>query len=216
VSSTTIILVRHGESNVTVQRVLGGELSCTGLSPLGVRQAEALRARIERGAEPAIDAVVASTMPRARETAEIVLPALGDVPFETRSDLVEQRPGEADGLTFDEFRVRYPVIDWRADPDVPLSPGGESINQFHARVRTALDEVREAYAGRTVMVVCHGGVIDVTFREFLGFHPSAPLDLWALNTSLTEFLHRPDVDRWVLRRFNDSAHLADLPASTLG
>src|SRR3981081_2005764 len=44
---TKIILVRHGESNVTVSQVVGGERTCTGLSELGVRQAERLRDRLQ-------------------------------------------------------------------------------------------------------------------------------------------------------------------------
>ena len=43
---TRVILIRHGESNVTVQRILGGEKSCTGLSELGQQQATALRDRL--------------------------------------------------------------------------------------------------------------------------------------------------------------------------
>ena len=45
---TRLILIRHGESNVTVERILGGEKSCTGLSDLGRAQACALRDRLEK------------------------------------------------------------------------------------------------------------------------------------------------------------------------
>ena len=45
---TRVILIRHGESNVTVQRILGGEKSCTGLSELGQQQAAALRDRLAK------------------------------------------------------------------------------------------------------------------------------------------------------------------------
>ena len=73
-------------------------------------------------------------------------------------------------------------------------------------------------SGRTTLVTCHGGVIDVVFRQLLSLPPVAPFDLWTLNTSITEFaaLHpsgeRPT--RWRLVRYNDAAHLAGLPADS--
>ena len=72
---TRLILIRHGESNVTVERILGGEKSCTGLSDLGRAQARALRDRLEKESIE-VDRLYASTMPRAIETAEIIQPSL--------------------------------------------------------------------------------------------------------------------------------------------
>ena len=72
---TRVILVRHGESNVTVQRILGGEKSCTGLSDLGQKQASALHDRLDKE-KAKVDHLYASTMPRAMETAEIIQPSL--------------------------------------------------------------------------------------------------------------------------------------------
>ena len=74
--ATTITLVRHAESNVTVSQIVGGELTCTGLSELGVRQAERLRQRLQLEGTTA-DVVLSSPLPRARETAEIIAPVLG-------------------------------------------------------------------------------------------------------------------------------------------
>ena len=65
-----------------------------------------------------------------------------------------------------------------------------------------------------MLVVCHGGVIDVMFREYLGVGMHAPFDLWTLNTSITEFAQGPA--RWMLRRYTDTAHLAGLPEKTVG
>jgi hypothetical protein len=52
------------------------------------------------------------------------------------------------------------------------------------------------------------------FREYLGVGMHAPFDLWTLNTSITEFAQGPA--RWMLRRYNDTAHLAGLPEKTVG
>jgi probable phosphoglycerate mutase len=212
ISTTRLLLVRHGESNVTVRQVVGGERTCDGLSPLGVRQAEALRERFSRGDEVPVDVLIASTLPRAEETAQILSPGLGDLPVRTESELVEHRPGEADGIRFADFGARFGMFDPREEPDRPLAPGGESLRQFYVRVRTAIDAVVREHLGATVCIVCHGGVIDNAFRDLLGVGLEAPFDLWTLNTSITELRLRDD--RWTLLRYNDAAHLAGLPDRT--
>jgi len=206
--STTLYLIRHGESKVTVQRVVGGELSCTGLSPTGWRQAEALRDRLMIES-PQVDVLISSTLPRAVETAEALLPALG-VGLQVDPDLVEHRPGAADGCPFDEFDRRFGLFDFRAEPDRPFAPGGESMRQFHERVLGALRRIEDLHAGRSVMIVCHGGVIDIAFRHYLSIGITSTFDLWTLNTSITEFVVPATPARPQLRRYNDAAHLADL------
>jgi 2,3-bisphosphoglycerate-dependent phosphoglycerate mutase len=211
-ASTTLIFVRHGESKVTVRRVVGGERTCDGLSPLGRRQAEALRDRIEQEKLGA-DVLIASTLPRAYETAALLAPALGDLPVELDADLVEHRPGEADGVRFDEFADLFELFDLRREPDRPLAPGAESLREFYERVRRALERIEGHHRGRTVMIVCHGGVVDNAVRCLLGVGLEAPFDLWTLNASLTEFAG--SFDRWTLRRYNDASHLLGLPERTL-
>ena len=66
---TRLILVRHGESQVTVNRVIGGPRTCSGLSELGRQQAARLRERWAATPEFTADVVVSSAYPRARETA---------------------------------------------------------------------------------------------------------------------------------------------------
>jgi broad specificity phosphatase PhoE len=214
VSSTRLLLVRHGESQVTVRRVVGGELTCSGLSPLGVRQAVALRDRFENEGRLRVDAMLTSTLPRAYETAELLAPAVDAGLTERDPSLVEHRPGEADGIAFTDYAARYGAFDLRAHPERPLAPGGESLNDFHHRVINAFAGIEQRFAGGTVLVVCHGGVIDVMFREYLGVGMHAPFDLWTLNTSITEFAQGPH--RWMLRRYNDTAHLVGLPAKSVG
>ena len=210
--ATRLIFVRHGESNVTVEQIVGGARSCTGLSPLGVRQAVALRDRLARESV-AVDVLLSSTLPRARETTEVIQPVLGaGITFV--EDLEEQRPGAADGCPFVDFDARFGMFDFRAEPDRPMAPGGESLREFHERVARTLREIEADYAGLTVMAVCHGGVIDVAFREYLSIGLAGEFDLWTLNTSLTEFHFTHRQPRPQLRRYNDAAHIADLPPKT--
>lgn len=210
---TRLLLVRHGESRVTVKQIIGGDLSCTGLSPLGRRQAEVLGERWTRGHEPKVDALWSSTLPRAKETAELLSPALGGLRVQTHHDLVERRPGEADGVGYKEFSS---LFEWAGDvhPHLPLAPGGESLATFNYRTGQALYELIEQNAGTTMMIVCHGGVIDIAMRLFLGLGMNMQFVLWTLNTSITEFVTTDDPGVWRLVRYNDSAHLDGLPPRT--
>jgi 2,3-bisphosphoglycerate-dependent phosphoglycerate mutase len=210
---TRLVIIRHGESVSTVERRIGGVRTCGGLSPLGRKQAEALAARLARTGEVTPDAVVASTMRRAVETAEIIAPALGDLPIERVADLGEHEPGpECDGLSYDVFVERYGQPDWMGDPFIVGFPGGETVAAFKFRAATALHRVAHENEGATVVVVCHAGVVDVALRTFLNLPLSGVFELSTANTSITELLHTGP--RWRLLRYNDHAHLEGLPTDT--
>ena len=207
---TRLVLIRHGEARAAIEQVIAGERGCTGLSELGRHQAEMLRDRLARTREVVADVLLASTLPRAVETAEIIAPALGDPAIVQDCDLCELHPGECDTLTWEEYRERYGV-DMGADPYQPISPGGESLVEFNVRVGRSLTRLVQEHEGRSVVVACHGGVIIGSVLCFLGLPTQRPsvTDLTVTNTSITEWERRPD--RWTLVRFNDAAHLAAAP-----
>ena len=114
---TRFVLVRHGESNTTVARTIGGYRTCRGLSPLGRKQAEALADRLARTGEVEADVLVSSSFPRAIETAELIAPALHDLPIVVDPAVGEHDPGpECDGLSFQDFLDRHGMPDWESDP----------------------------------------------------------------------------------------------------
>ena len=213
-AATTLVLVRHGESNVTVKRVIGGHRTCNGLSQLGRRQAERLGERLAATGELTPAVLISSNFQRAIETAEIIAPAIGDAPIEIDAGFGEHDPGpDIDGMTFSDFVERFGQPDWHGDPHFEVVPGGETTAQFHLRVGEALSRAVRAHAGRTVVVSCHGGVVDATFRHLLRTAPTGNFELQTLNTSITEF-RRPASGTWRLVRYNDAAHLHGLPAET--
>lgn len=216
-SPTRLILIRHGESNVTVRRVIGGYRTCDGLSPLGVEQAERLARRLAATGEIAADVVIVSNFERARETAEALLPALGLAGLDVDAAFGEHDPGpDIDGLSFESYVERFGTPDWQGDPHVDVFPGGETTAQFHLRVGAALSRLLSANAGSTIVIVCHGGVIDAVFRQLLRVPATGAFELQTANTSLTEFVEVPGAAaaRWRLVRYNDAAHLSGLPAAT--
>jgi probable phosphoglycerate mutase len=215
---TRLVLVRHGESNVTVRRVIGGYRTCDGLSPLGVQQSARLAERLAATKEITADVVIASNFERARETADALLPALGGATLEIDPAFGEHDPGpDIDGLSFESYVERFGTPDWQGDPHVVVFPGGETTAQFHLRVGAALSRLVVAHAGSTIVIVCHGGVVDAVFRQLLRAPSTGGFELQTANTSLTEFVATGaggTTAPWRIVRYNDAAHLAGLPAAT--
>jgi probable phosphoglycerate mutase len=207
---TRLVIVRHAESVVTVDRVIGGPRTCSGLSPFGRRQAEALRDRLATTHELVADALYASAYPRAIETAEIIAPALGGLDVKVDEGFGEHDPGpDCDGMTFDAFIAAHGRPDWESDPHAVTFPGGETVAQFHHRVGVALRATLERHAGRTVVVVSHGGVVDAVLRIAVRAPVTGTFEVHTRNTSLTELVLVRS-GRWRIERYNDHAHLAGL------
>jgi 2,3-bisphosphoglycerate-dependent phosphoglycerate mutase len=219
---TRLVLLRHGQAICNVERRSQGVTSCQGLSPLGRTQAHAVAQRLAKeGFAP--DVIVASTIRRARETASTVADTLGRTVDAFDPDLEEVRPGDAEGMTWDQYFAFYGAVEgW--DPAVPFAPNGEAWAHFAARVSATLDRLATTHAGRTILVVAHGGVTDASVFHFFGLDPyvRAPIDFESANTSITEWELRsfpvepsagiiaPPVERWRLVRYNDAAHLHEL------
>lgn len=212
--STRLVMIRHGESNTTVERKIGGPRTCSGLSELGRQQADRLARRLAETHELPATVLISSGYPRAIETAQALAPVLElDVTVDPRFG--EHDPGpECDGLKFADFIERYGRPDWETDPHATVFPGGETIAEFHHRVGAALTSVVQDHVGGAIVVACHGGVVDAAFRRLLSLPITGNFDLFTTNTSITEFVHSRR-GRWRLTRYNDSAHLAGLPVATL-
>lgn len=213
-SPLRLVLVRHGESNVTVKRVIGGYRSCNGLSDLGRRQVERLRDRLADTGELVPDVLISSNFARAIETAELIAPAFGNLEIAIDPGFGEHDPGpEVDGMTFPAYVERFGTPDWAGDPHQVVFPGGETTAEFHLRVGSTVSRTLNAHPGATIVVACHGGVVDAAFRHLLRTAPTGSFELSTLNTSITEFQSTPS-GAWRLTRYNDAAHLAGLPAET--
>jgi len=212
---TRLYLIRHGEAVSNVEPIIGGMRGDTGLTPRGMEQAGRLRDRLAATGEIAADVLIASTLSRARQTAETIAPALG-VPITWDDEVHEMRPGEADGMSWNDYAERFGIPDFEQEPFRPLAPGGESWATFMLRVASSLDRISKEYAGKTVVVVCHGGVIDGSFLYFFGVNilPRPGVEFYTRNTSITQWERHERVDRsprWRLVRYNDDAHLDGMP-----
>ncbi|MCD9624279.1 histidine phosphatase family protein [Rhabdothermincola salaria] len=206
-----LILVRHGEAFAGFHGVIAGPTGCSGLTPHGRRQAEALREHLAATGRIQADALIASVLPRAVETASIIAPGLGLELGGSHCDLCEVHTGEADGLDWAEYADRYGGFDMEAEPERVFAPGGESWNSFHERVGQMMARIAREHAGQTVVAVCHAGVIQASVRLMLGApHSGTGTRLQPTNTGLTEWEHDPERARWTLHGFNATTHLVGL------
>ncbi len=210
---TDLYLIRHGEALGAVHDTIGD----TALSPLGKLQAERLRDRLAATGEIAAGVLISSTFKRARQTAEIIAPALG-LPILFDEEVQELRDGAAEGMHFEEYRATFGEVNFRETPFRQVAPDGENWGQFVLRVATAIDRIIRQHEGKTIVIVCHGGVIGVSFLYFFGAgsfqYPQVGFD--TDNTSITHWARssisgRPA--RWRLKCYNDDQHLRDIQST---
>jgi probable phosphoglycerate mutase len=213
---TQLYLIRHGQALTQVNSILNDY----GLTELGVKQAEHLRDRLAGSGEIKADLLIASTFPRARQTAEIIAPAL-NLPIIFDEEVQEIRPGGSRGMHIDEFRALEKKYIENRNSFVGLAPGSESWAQFVLRVGTALNRILNEHEGKTIVIVCHGGVIDTSFSYFFGIDMlhSPRAGFYTHNTSITHWRKiAEDAGRgplyWRLISYNDDAHLRDLDVPT--
>jgi 2,3-bisphosphoglycerate-dependent phosphoglycerate mutase len=211
--ATRVVLVRHGEAECNLNRIIGGPKGCTGLSPLGRFQVGALADRLyESGELREATALYSSVLPRAIETAQMLRPVVGPGPealgpVQARCDLCELHPGDSDGMEWDELVETFGVPDWDRDATVPIAPGGESWSGFVDRAAGAVRAMVRRHPGELVVAAVHAGVIEATMIAFLGVPPEVYRRGWVriVHASMTEWEWVPSERRFVLLRFNDSA-----------
>ena len=146
---TRLLVVRHGQSEWNATGRWQGRADPP-LTDEGRRQS-----KVAGGALGTFDAVVASPLLRAAETATIIAERLGIGPVLTDPDLVERDAGEWQGLTRSQIQEGWPgFLD-----DGRRPPGYEPGDAMLARVLSALERISERMGDGDVLVVSHGGVV---------------------------------------------------------
>jgi probable phosphoglycerate mutase len=180
-SATRICLVRHGETDWNAERRFQGHLDI-GLNATGLAQASGLARMLE---EHCFAAVYASDLLRARQTAVAVANVL-QAEVRPIPELRERHYGVFQSLTYDEAKVHHPA-DYRRfegrDPDF-APQGGETLAAFADRVVRCLTRIAIDHPGEEVLVVAHGGVLDIARRAATGMSLAAPRDFTIANAAL--------------------------------
>lgn len=205
--ATELVLVRHGQSAPAVDgqpfALVGGH-GDPPLSPLGRRQAEQVGRRL---AATPLAAIYVTTLQRTVQTAEPLARTVGLEPV-VEADLREVHLGEWEGglyrrkmLEGDPLAVQA-IAEERWD----VIPGAEPAAAFAGRVRGAVERIAAAHGDQTVAVVTHGGVIGQILALATASRPFAFVgnDNAAISRVVVT------AERWVVRGFNDTAHLDEV------
>lgn len=211
-TTTRFCLVRHGETNWNAARRLQGHTDID-LNVRGLAQAKQL-ARALKNINLQFDILYTSDLQRAAKTAQAI-----EVLFKTtaisNAALRERHLGALQGLTTDEAPIREPDL-WKSHLSRDVTENllnGESIQQFSDRIRTVLEEIRVQHSGKTILLVSHGGALDMMYR----IASKQPLDaekaVAVPNASLNWISH--DGLTWKVDSWADTSHLEDLALDNL-
>ncbi|QIZ38974.1 histidine phosphatase family protein [Saccharopolyspora sp. ASAGF58] len=204
--STDILLIRHGESAPARPdqpfRLVDGQ-GDPELAPAGWEQAELVADRL---AAVQLDAIYVTTLQRTAQTAAPLAARVGLTTL-VEPDLREVHLGDWEGGLFrQKVSQNDPVIQQMlAEQRWDVIPGAESTEALTTRLRGAIERLTAAHPDQHIAVFTHGGVIGHVMAMATGSRPLAFLG--ANNGSISQIVITED--RWIVRRFNDSAHIDD-------
>ena len=190
-AATRIIAVRHGETAWNVQTRIQGQLDVA-LNEKGRWQAQRVGQAL---AEEDLAAVYSSDLLRAHATAQAIASHNQDPRVvQTHIGLRERGFGRFEGMTYADIESQWPEASkrWRQrDPDF-APPGGETPLQVHARVAETVNALAAPHLGEQIVLVAHGGVMDMLYRLATQQSISAART-WELgNAAINRLLWTPD------------------------
>jgi probable phosphoglycerate mutase len=183
--ATRILAIRHGQTAWNADARIQGHTDIE-LDALGQWQARRLAAAL---AGEELHAVYSSDLLRARQTAAPLAERAG---LELRLDagLRERAFGEFEGLSFAQIEQRWPDLAarWRRrDPDFGAR-GGEVLHHFRERVVGAVARLAQEHRGQNIVLLTHGGVLDLLYREANRLPLDAPRTWQVANAGINRLL----------------------------
>ncbi|HEV8689964.1 MAG TPA: histidine phosphatase family protein [Ideonella sp.] len=201
---TRILAVRHGETAWNADTRLQGQTDIS-LNATGQEQARRLA---EALAGEDIDAIIASDLVRARDTAQAVADRQG-MTLATDAGLRERSFGIFEGHTYAEVERLWPEESarWRRREPEFGAEGGETLQGFYDRCVATATQLAETHPGRTLLLVTHGGVLDCLYRAASRIPLNAPRTWELANTGVNRLLYTPQ--GFTLVGWGDVQHLHD-------
>lgn len=207
-STTTLCLIRHGETAWNAERRLQGHTDIP-LNAKGAVQARQM-AQALKNIKLSFDVLYTSDLKRAADTANAVVELFGVEP-QVDSALRERHFGALQGLSICEAPLLQPEV-WQAHITRDLEHdlgGGESIEQFASRVHNVLNKIQERHTGKTILLVSHGGTLDMMYRIASKQDLSAERIASVPNASLNWITHSK-ANGWEVKQWADTRHLEGL------
>lgn len=159
---TKIVLIRHGITAWNIQRRYCGYRDVS-LSKQGKAQVVKLRKNLKN---ICFDKIYCSDRKRALMTRAILF---GKTDFVKEKDLREIHFGALEGLKHNEIIKKYGEVykKWLLNPYKNRIPRAEAIQVFKKRIQRAIKKIVYFNRGKTIAVVCHGGVIGIFVSSIL-------------------------------------------------
>ena len=204
---TTILMVRHGESEANRNEIFAGHFDAD-LQNRGLKQAEKTAEYIKENYK--VDKVYSSDLKRAFKTGKCISDLIG-VEIVSTDKLREIRAGKWDGIKFSDLQKNYKEeYDlWMRDLGNAHCPDGESVKELGERVMNELTRIAEENDEKTVVVATHATPIRAaqTFIQFGTFKEMKNVK-WVSNASITVLKY--DNQKWTCQKASIDGHLADL------
>ena len=199
-----LLLVRHGESAAAVEGQPFPLVDGQGDPPLheeGQRQAQLVADRLEN---ENVTAIYVSTLQRTAQTAAPLAARLGITPV-VEADIREVHLGEWEGGIFRKHVLEgHPLaVKMRTEQRWDVIPGAEPADAFRQRLRRGITTIASAHPDETVAVFSHGAAMGEIIAIATGGRAFAFGG--SDNASISQLIVLGD--QWMLRRFNDTAHL---------
>lgn len=195
-------MVRHGETDWNVEKRIQGHIDIS-LNATGLAQAEATAAGLMGHA---FNVAYSSDLGRAWETAQAIGVRHG-LEVRRAPGLRERHYGVLQGLTTAEVAVRYPksYAHYLARTPEHNFRTGETLIDFAARIVAAIEGLVAAHPGQALLLVSHGGVLDICYRHATGRDLATARDFSIPNAALNWF--EVGADGWRLLDWGDRRHL---------
>ncbi len=185
---TTLLLVRHGESEGNVAGVFTGHCGYP-LSDRGHKQAEYTAEYLKN--HYSVDAVYSSDLPRAFQTADHIARAMG-LPVITDAHLREINGGVWEGIPYKQLIELYPETYglWKTDVGNARCTGGESVMELAERVWEGLEKIANVHPGKCVVIATHATPVRVALWKAADAPISAMQQIsWGSNCAISEFVY---------------------------
>ena len=204
--STTVILVRHGETFYNAQKRPQGFLDIK-LNENGLKQAKLLAKSLK---DYPIDVFIYSPLKRAYVTTETVAKEHGATIAYTDDRLKEINFGDWAGLTPEEQKEKFPEITkaWDKTPWLVTFPNGENLHDLQYRGRAALEDAVAKYPGKTIFIGAHSFLNMAVLCSVLGIDLEHFRQISQNNTCVNVLKYEDGV--WTLVTMNSVAHLGKL------
>ncbi len=201
---TRLIAVRHGETEWNKATRIQGQLDIA-LNATGQWQAAQAAAAL---ADEPIAAVYASDLQRAAATAQAIAQPHG-LAVRLHTDLRERHFGDMQGLTWQTIYEQHPEVAhaWRARVPDFAPAGGETLLALQARVAGVVQQLASAHTGELIVLVAHGGILDMLYRLATGEALQTKREWDLSNAAINRLLWTPQGLQ--LLAWGDRRHLED-------